>query len=78
MLAHLREFSHGFPAELTEDEWTAILTKIEDGFIASRRMHDFEYEIKDGESVMPQYEADKKIFEEGMDLLKQWYFSLWD
>lgn len=71
MITYLREVTHGHPADLSEKEWDEILEKIEQGFIASQRMQSSEYSIE-------EYEADEKIFNEGMELLAKWYFGLWD
>jgi len=73
MIVHLRSISHGHPVDLSKEEWDKILEKIEQGFIASKRMQDF-----DGEYNMEKYKEDEKLFKEAMELFKEWYFDLWD
>lgn len=72
MIKDFRENTHGYPNELTPEDWDKILEKIENGFNASKKIQNMEYEGTE------EYEALHKIFDEGMDLFKEWYFGLWD
>lgn len=71
MLKDLREMMHGHPADLTPKQWEKILQKMETGFRAGKELSD-EYPDK-RRAVKLQRE-----FDEAMDLLKKWYFHLWD
>jgi hypothetical protein len=42
MLKRLKETTHGFPADLTEDSWNEILDKMILGFAAGKRIIDSE------------------------------------
>jgi hypothetical protein len=75
MIKQLRETSHGHPAEMTEQQWNDILNKMQKGFIASQRMQNFEYGEDD---YKKEYESDKKLFNEALDLFCKYYFDLWD
>lgn len=73
-IGHLRDLNHGFPANLTEGEWRDILDAMIDGFQASRDIIEMNYDPKD----RPEYDALHARFENGMDLLKEYFFGLWD
>ena len=61
----------GHPMDLSYDEWLAILQEIVDGMDAAlvwQNEGDFELWQREGEAK----------FNRAMDLLKQWWFHLWD
>lgn len=79
MIQRLRLPSYTCPCDTTPEEWDAILAKIEHGLgVVAKRMLDLDYKTEQGESIIPQWEADKVVFNEAMDLLKEYYFGLWD
>lgn len=87
-LPKLRKNKTGCPGELYDDsnkddechKWSKILLEIENGFKAGKRIGDGDNWGKVGnpDLSLKKDEEDRKIFENGMDLLKKYYFSLWD
>lgn len=67
----LSKTCHGYPGNLTEDEWTDILNKIELGF---RLAADDEWMYPPG----PQIQDNERTIKEAFDLLHDWWFALWD
>lgn len=55
----------------TMEDWVRVLTEIQDGFIAQRKISN---DIPTGE----EYEELKAKWERGMELLTIYYGSLWD
>jgi hypothetical protein len=87
MIERLNRITHGYPADLEggEKKWGEILTKIQQGFEASRRIRNLDNWEKDtpwsDEDVKSFKQADDKDFErmnEGLELFKEHFFSLWD
>jgi len=70
-LRKLKEDKKGIPIGLTEEEWSVILYKITTGFEVAYKIIEMDY---DGHGQEIAY----KKFEEGMDLFKEYFFSLWD
>jgi hypothetical protein len=75
MLRHLKKYSHGIPTDkdgeqFTEQVWNDVLDKIIAGFEAAKRMTN--------DDNPQEYDIDFLIFEEGMKLFNEHYFSLWD
>ena len=78
MIDRLQSNGHGYPMELTQEEWDKILVTMKEGFLASKRMQNLEYEHEPGDTVWPQYDEDKKKFDEALELFCKYYFDLWD
>lgn len=75
--AELRRINHGHPMELTSEQWVDILDRICTGMNAGRQLIDLEFVTDHG--VDKDFELALKIeFDEAMDLLKAWFFGLWD
>lgn len=73
----LRRINHGYPGELTAEKWESILDTIVAGMNAGRQLIDLEFVTDDG--IDHDFELALKIeFDEAMDLLKAWFFGLWD
>ena len=65
---HMRSIAHGHPAEITFEEWKAILDEIAEGMDAALVMLD--------EYAWP--EGGEEKFNLAMDHLKKWFAALWD
>ncbi len=63
----LREWSHGYPSELTPEEWDSILKQIEDGF---QLWLDHDGWFTDS--------SDQLRFEKAIELYGKWFSALWD
>src|SRR4051812_15827976 len=63
-VARLRERGLGHPAEITFEEWMAVLAKIEKGFAA--------YVADDSDNV------GNDEWSEAWDLFRRWFPALWD
>ena len=74
MLKRLQHDTHGYPSQLTEQEWDTILNDIIAGFEASQRIQNIDYE----NDITEDMQRDKAIFEKGMKLFTEYYFNLWD
>lgn len=68
LLTALRDKGNGYPDGLTEKKWKKILTKMIEGFEA--HIEETQFYVQD--------KKNKKKFEEGMDLYKQYFANLWD
>lgn len=71
MLIQLRDTNHGYPSELTNEEWIEIQNKM---------IWSFEQIINDGQwDLSPEYykEHQNKV-QEGLDLFGKYFRSLWD
>lgn len=66
LLTKLRDTSSGYPPQLTEKKWKAILTKMIEGFQA----FDDSYYLEDKKS--------EKKYKEGMKLYAEYFSNLWD
>lgn len=74
----LHGMAHGHPGELTMAQWEDILCRICAGMAAGRQLIDLEYITDDG-VIDHDFELALKVeFDEAMDLLKAWFFGLWD
>lgn len=73
-LGELKENLHGHPGELEFEQWKEIIEEIRDGFRAAGDIIDLNFDVADKEAR----KALEAKFESGMDLLKKWYFGLWD
>lgn len=65
-LKHFREVLAGYPAGMTQDEWEEILDKM----IYSFQM------IYDDKTLGITEEENKKLYD-GLDLFRDYFFSLW-
>lgn len=63
----LRAWKHGHPMELTPEEWDDILARIQDGF---QVWLDADGTFMDA--------ADRRRFDEGIELYGKWFSALWD
>jgi len=70
-LRKLKEDKKGIPIGMSEEEWDIVLYKITTGFEVAYKIIEMDYD-EHGQEI-----AYKK-FEEGMDLFKEYFFSLWD
>ena len=78
MLEHLRDHSGGYPAQLeSPEEWSSLLNTMIEGFKASERISDCEYEGI-GETWKAQIERDESIQKNGMKVFSEYYNGLWD
>lgn len=68
----LAKEKHGYPVNLTEEEWDIIINKIADGFAEYRKIMDHE----DGYKLTPE-EFDKRM-DEWFGLLRKYFVNLWD
>jgi len=64
----LCKFSHGYPPEITWEEWERILTKISDGFLYYSKKFDEDEEFEERE----------KRLDESLELFKKYFRNLWD
>ena len=86
ILPKLRKNVCGCPGEFFDKEkkndeywkWKEVLLKIEKGFKAAKRVDFADNWDLPKEEAIKKDEEDMKIFYEGMDLFKKYYFSLWD
>lgn len=76
MLTELRDKKHTHPCNMTPEEWDGVLNEIIAGFQATLDMEEIEY--VDRAQYDAAYEPLLEIFNHGMDLMKEHYFSLWD
>ncbi len=87
MIERLNGITHGYPADLYggEKKWGEILTKIQQGFEASSRIRNLDNWDKDSpwteEDVERFKQADDRDLErmnDGLELFKEHFLSLWD
>lgn len=79
MVKRMAVNAYGNPVEITLEEWKQILTEIIAGFEAAERISDFHYPTTYGRDRWRKYhQRDVEIFNHGMNLLKKWWFALWD
>lgn len=76
MLTELRDNKHTHPCDMTPEEWDEILNEIIAGFQATIDMEELIYVDRTRHDA--EYEPLLAIFNHGMDLMKEHYFSLWD
>lgn len=60
---HLRDTTHGYPMDLSEDKWTEILTTISEGFSQDKFSHNG---------------FDNEKFDKSMELFVKYFHNLWD
>lgn len=74
-VTQLRQNSHGHPGDLPDmAAWHAILDEIIDGMEAAKQLIEMDYDIKDKQAETDLHNRHEKA----MDLLKEWFFGLWD
>ena len=71
VLKRFRERGHGYPSEITAEEWDAILTEMIAGFEASLAMQYLEDDSRSKEELMATQER-------GLALFAKWFGALWD
>ncbi len=67
-LRHLRKHAHGFPVGMSELEWDMILARM---CLAFAIIEEYGGDRMDNEAA-------QKYIDEGLDLFRKHYFSLWD
>jgi len=65
----LRRIQYGYPGSITPEEWDVVLEKIARGF---RGSVEIEGQLQDDSPHA------REQLDEAFDLLKQWFFDLWD
>lgn len=66
----LKEIKHGYPYDLSEEQWDEILDKM---ILA------FDLQLKEGSTMkLEEMEANTKIQDEGLELFAKYYHDLWD
>lgn len=88
MLEHLKNINHGYPAEMTEEEWHAILDRMI--FLFHEAAKD-EIDVKELNELYEKgdkqawFEGCQKFWKyqdecknEAFDLFKKWFRDLWD
>lgn len=72
MLETLRKNAIGYPVGSTPKKWDTKLKQMINAFTIARQISDYEY-------ISPQaYKKALKLFRKDFDVLKMYYFSLWD
>lgn len=66
-VAKMKEWNHGYPTEISNEEWLAILTKIEEGFLL----------FLDNDGWFTD-DVSREKFTEAKALLNRWFEHLWD
>jgi len=61
-----------YPDRISPEEWESILKQMLEGFQIAQQILSHDYQV--GED----FKEKTAVFHQGMDLFKQWYFSLWD
>ena len=74
MLKHMRENLHSRPVSVSIEEWEDILTKMESSF----RNADIDVAVESANSEDNLENFVQDNLEEGMELLKVWFWELWD
>ena len=74
MIKHMRENLHSRPVSVSIEEWENILTKMESSF--RNADIDVAVESADSEDNLEDFVQDN--LEDGMELLKVWFWELWD
>jgi hypothetical protein len=78
-LIWLRENGAGFPADMTEEQWSNELSKMIAGFQAARKLDDLDYmDIKDQDERMAEQQRLSITFHDGMKSFTNYFFALWD
>lgn len=87
MIERLNGNTHGYPADLDggEKKWGEILTKIQHGFEASGRIRNLDnwnnespWTAEDIVNFKAADEKDLQTMNEGLELFKEHFLSLWD
>lgn len=63
-----------YPSDLTAEKWNEILDKMIKAF---EYINDEDLGIDDNESGIKKYEKREQIIKEGLDLFREYFFSLW-
>lgn len=69
--------NYGYTSEqekIAEELWHKELDKMITAFVVAKKLNDLEYNYKDKD----QEELLMKLFNQGMDSFKKYYFNLWD
>lgn len=83
----LKKNAHGCPPEFFDQDaenqlwkWEEVLERMIQGFMAGKAIVDSDYidDAPDREERERRYDELEKIFNDGMDLFKEHFFSLWD
>jgi len=86
-LTHLKTITNGCPPELFDKnatnqswKWEKILDEIIEGFNAGKEIIDEKniFNIENIEDYQKEYKYLLKKFNKGIELLKQYFFYLWD
>ena len=82
MLKQLKETTHGYPSDLTEEQWNIILDKMIWSF--DQIDNDWEekflqtYGLLSDDKTRQEYITFKNQVQEGLDLFAKHYMDLWD
>ena len=88
-MKELKRIKHGYPCDCQkpwdnnrdcqcERKFDEALDKMVEGMEAGRRIIDLDYRETYDSSWEEKIKEDKKIFDEAMDLFKEYFFALWD
>ena len=71
-LTQLKKNTHGHPIGMSQKAWEKKLDRMINAFKVARKIQDYDYKTAD------EYKAALKLFRKDFNLVKTYFFSLWD
>jgi hypothetical protein len=78
MLKQFKETTHGYPNELTEEQWNSILDKMIWSFDQIANDWEEKFYVTNDQVDYQGYTTFKNQIQEGLDLFAKHYNDLWD